>query len=77
MDYKKKKFIIIKKIFDDNGQSTIEFAIVAASMIIIVVSLSLIWKLGDNGILIEHAIKSASHHIQEAAIGIIGDVFSC
>lgn len=64
-------------IVDTCGQSTVEFAIVTAALLIVVVAISLLWNLGDNGIFVEHAISSASHHLQEAAAGIVGDVFSC
>lgn len=67
----------IKHINDESGQSTVEFAIVTAALLTMVIALSLIWSLGDNGLFIEHAISSASHHLQEAAAGIVGDVFSC
>ena len=70
-----KKF---EALIDDTcGQSTVEFAIVTAALLIVVVAISLLWNLGEQGIFIEHAISSASHHLQEAAAGIVGDVFSC
>lgn len=68
---------ILYKVKDSSGQSTVEFAIVTAALLIIVIALSLLWKLGDGGIFVEHVISSASHHLQEAAAGIVGDVFSC
>ena len=67
---------IIKNIKSEEAQASVEFAIVAAAFLIIVVVLSLFWNLGDDGVLVEHALKSASHHLKEAAIGIVGDVFS-
>lgn len=60
-----------------SGQSTVEFAIVTAALLIIIISLGLFWRLGDNGIFTDHALSSASHHLQEAAAGIVGDIFSC
>lgn len=70
----KKLFIKVKI---EDGQSTVEFAIVTAAFLVIVVALSLLWNMGDTGIFIDHAISSASHHLQDAAAGIVGDVFSC
>lgn len=70
-----KKWLKILK--EEKAQSTVEFAIIVAAMLIIVIALSLIWKTSSNGLLIEHALNSASHHIEQAAIGIVGDVFSC
>ena len=62
---------------NQDGQSTVEFAIVTAAIIVIVVALGAIWRLGDEGIFVDHAVSSASHHLEEAAAGIVGDVFSC
>lgn len=68
----------IKKILsDENGQSTVEFAIVTAAVLIIVITLGLLWNLGDAGVFVNHALSCASHHLQNAAAGIVGDVFSC
>ena len=64
-----------KALTDCNGQGTVEFAIVTAAILAIIVVLGVIWNLGDAGILVEHALRSASHNIEEAAAGIIGDIF--
>lgn len=69
--------IVHLKINSENGQSTVEFAIVTAAMLVIVIALGLFWKLGDDGIFVDHAQSSASHHLEDAAAGIVGDVFSC
>ena len=66
-----------KHIKNNDGQSTVEFAIVTCALLVIVIALTALWNLGDNEIFIEHAISSASHHLEEAAAGIVGDVFSC
>lgn len=65
------------KFKQNDGQSTVEFAIVLAALLTIVIGIGLLWNLSDKGILIEHALSSASHHLKDAAVGIIGDVFSC
>lgn len=65
------------KINSENGQSTVEFAIVTAAMLVIVITLGLFWNLGSDGILVDHAQSSASHHLEDAAAGIVGDIFSC
>lgn len=68
---------IFLKINSDSGQSTVEFAIVTAAMLVVVIVLGLFWNLGDDGIFVDHAQSSASHHLEDAAAGIVGDVFSC
>ena len=66
-----------KQISNDDGQSTVEFAIVTAALLVVVIALSMFWSLGDDGIFVDHAQASASHHLEDAAAGIVGDVFSC
>ena len=66
-----------KHIKNNDGQSTVEFAIVTCALLVIVIALTALWNIGDNGIFVEHAVSSASHHLEEAAAGIVGDVFSC
>lgn len=61
----------------EKGQGTIEFAVVTTSLLIIVIALGLFWRLGDTGMLVNHALSSASHHLKEAAMGIVGDLFCC
>lgn len=68
---------ILLKINSESGQSTVEFAIVTAAMLVVVIALGLFWNLGDDGIFVDHAQSSASHHLEDAAAGIVGDVFSC
>ena len=68
---------IYKNINNACGQSTVEFAIVLSAFVFIIIALGLLWNLGDKGILAEHALRSASHHLSEAAAGIVGDLFSC
>lgn len=64
-------------ILSSSGQSTIEFAIVTLALLFIVIACGAIWRLSDEGLLIEHTLSNASHHLSEAAAGVIGDVFSC
>ena len=69
---------MLKKILSaKDGQSTVEFAIVTAALLVVVIALGLFWSLGDDGIFVDHAQSSASHHLEDAAVGIVGDVFSC
>lgn len=69
---------IIKSIFiNKNGQSSLEFAVITAAMLLIILTIGMLWKLSDQGIFVEHAIHSASHHISDAAAGIVGDLFCC
>lgn len=68
---------LLKNIKNEEGQSTVEYAIVTAALLVVVLGLGLFWKLGEHGIFVDHAQSSASHHLEDAAAGIVGDVFSC
>lgn len=68
---------VLKKIENTRGQSTVEFAIVTAALLVVVIALGMLWNLGDDGIFVDHAQSSASHHLENAAAGIVGDLFSC
>lgn len=54
---------------EDSGQSTVEFAIVSAAFLALVIGLSLLWRSVSDGTFVDHAILSASHHIQQSVVG--------
>lgn len=58
-----------------SGQGTVEYAVVLAAVIAMVVGFGALWHFFDAGTPIAHALQSASHHLQSAAAGAIGDVF--
>ncbi|MCL2882862.1 MAG: hypothetical protein FWF30_00095 [Coriobacteriia bacterium] len=59
---------------DQNGQATVEYAIVGLILIAMIVALAA-WqaRIGD-GTFIEHGIESASHALGQQVVGSIGDV---
>lgn len=57
------------------GQGTVEYAVVLAAVIAMVAGFGAFWHFFDLGAPVTHALQSASHHIQSAAAGAIGDVF--
>lgn len=56
------------------GQSTIEFALVCFAFISVIVALGVLWHLFEKGLFVEHALASASHHLQSVFSGVVGDV---
>ena len=58
-----------------NGQATLEFALVCMAFMGIVFTLSVLWKVLQGGLFVDHALSSASHHLQSISAGVIGDVF--
>lgn len=59
---------------DERGQSTVEYAVVMAAVLAIVIALGMLWGAIDGGMFVQHAVASASHNVQGAAGGI-ADVF--
>ena len=61
---------------DDRGQGTVEFAIVTAALLAALVAGATAFHVFENGLLVNHAVYSASHHVQGDAVGAFADVFS-
>lgn len=57
------------------GQSTVEFAIVCAAFLTVVIALGALWRIFDLGLVMDHALQSASHHLSQVASGAWLDVF--
>ncbi len=60
---------------DDSGQATVEYAVVVAAFLSVVVALGAFGRILGGGLFVEHAVASASHHVAGATAAII-DVFS-
>lgn len=59
----------------DAGQSTVEFAVITAAFIVISLALAALWQAVGSGLLVDHALMSASHHVASAMPGNTADVF--
>lgn len=57
------------------GQSTVEYAIILAAFLAVVLGLGALWHLFDTGLVVDHALQSASHHLQQVSEGALIDVF--
>lgn len=60
---------------DERGQATVEFAVVAAAFASVVVALSALWHVMGEGLLVQHALAGASHHVQDVMPAYLSDVF--
>ncbi len=58
------------------GQSTVEFALIMAAFICLVLGLGALWHAFDGGVFVDHALMSASHHLTDVDAGAIGDVLA-
>ena len=57
------------------GQSTVEFAVVTAGFLAATVALGAMWRVFGDGLLVEHALAVASHHVQSVAPVTLVDIF--
>ena len=47
-----------------------------AGLLCVVIGLGALSNAFSDGLFVRHALASASHHVQAAALGSVGDVFS-
>ena len=73
-DLKRHTRALICAIKSEQGQSTVEYAVVAAAFIAILIALGLLSDFLGDGILVRHASAAASHNVGMSAGGVI-DVF--
>lgn len=59
----------------ESGQGTVEYALVTAAFVVMLVALGALGRALEGGLFAEHALASASHHVQLAAPGSVADVF--
>lgn len=65
-----------QRIGDASGQSTVEFAIVTAALVVIVLGLGALWHLFGDGKVVAHAVAAAPYHIQGGNDGVLADAFA-
>ena len=58
----------------EKGQGSAEFALVTAALLGVVLGLSALGHLFSDGVLMQHAVDAASHHV-EGAMSAVADVF--
>lgn len=63
-------------IADDSGQASVEYALVVAALLAVVVAVGALADVLERGVFVEHALNSAAYHVT-ASVGWISDVFGC
>ncbi len=58
------------------GQSTVEYVVVLAALLAVVVGLGALVHLFSDGAVANHAVFSASHHVSGDFLGAALDVFT-
>ena len=64
-----------RSLSSESGQATVEFALITAGFLVILVAGGALWRSLESGLFVEHALMSASHHIQGTAAGLLADIF--
>ena len=68
------RIVKARRLDDDFGQSTVEYAVVAAAMLAIVVGLGALADFLREGVILQHAAQAASHNPSASPGGVV-DVF--
>lgn len=61
---------------NESGQSTVEYALILAAFLAVLAAGGVVWNFLHEGTLVQHALMSASHHVQMTSLGSIADIFS-
>lgn len=64
------------KVKENAGQGTVEYALVLAALLVIVLGLGVIAHLFTDGSVANHALVSASHHVSGSAVVATLDIFA-
>lgn len=70
-----KRLVELRGLKGCGGQATVEFAVVLAGVFAVVLACGLLWRALDRGLFVEHALMSASHHVESGLAGAVVDVF--
>ena len=65
----------VRLLAGNGGQGTVEYALVLFAFTAVVVGLGALWHLFDSAAPVQHALQSASHHVEAVAPGAFADVF--
>ena len=66
----------VRKASEHAGQSTVEYVVVLAAFLAVVVGLGALVHLFSDGAVANHAVFSASHHVGGDFLGAVLDVFT-
>lgn len=62
------------KLAEERGQGTVEYALALFAVLAIIVACGVLWRAFDEGLFVDHATASASHHLSAVSPGAIADV---
>ncbi len=59
----------------EEGQTSVEYAVVFVGFLSVIIALGFMGNAIGDGLLVEHALQVASHHVVAVVPGVICDVF--
>lgn len=73
---KRAKQVLRRLSREGRGQSTVEFALVTAALLVVFVGLGALWRVFSEGVVVEHAVAAAPYHVQGGQDLSVADVFA-
>lgn len=67
---------LVRNMKNNKGQSTVEYAVVLAALLAIVLGLGALARLFTSASVVNHAIFSASHHVGGDMVAAVLDIFA-
>ncbi len=65
-----------KALHDESGQSTVEFCLVAAAFLAVILGGWAMLQAFSAGQLADHAVSSAAHVLEASPTGVLADIFA-
>lgn len=65
----------LSRLRDEAGQSTVEYALVLAAFLALIIALGALWHFFSDGAPLHHALASASHHVSGVPLPFLADIF--
>ena len=68
--------LLRKALHDESGQSTVEFCLVAAAFLAVILGGWAMLQAFSAGQLADHAVSSAAHVLEASPTGVLADIFA-
>lgn len=65
----------VRQLHAEDGQSSVEFALITAGFLALIVTLGLLWHVFSDGLATQHVLSAASHHLKGIPAPNIADIF--
>ena len=69
------RFRVGSMVCSEGGQSTVEYAVIMAAFLTLIIAFASLWQVLDGGVFVAHALATASHHLTGVFSGVLADAF--